>query len=979
MAILSTSNLLSEQRYDVSDARRIESAVRNDFDELITGVFTNTSQPYIVRGFSIITAGQIGVPATSLEMVVDPGCILNFNASASGTVFQVPTGTPNQVLNPAINTNVTGSFAASATCYVGIDYNRFADASTNVTKYIWNSASNSEIETVAPAAQTLTFEIVISTSTWASSVAPVAIVTTGPSGEVVSISDCRWNLYALETGGLSPSPNYSYPWSAGRTQPPVTVSSANPSATPFLGGEKQLSCFKDWANAVMSTLWEIKGTSSWFSLPSSGTLPSLTSLLQDLGNTVITGSGEISNGIIPNSDPILVTTGTIVYTSNQLNSLASTAGVSDGDYIFGTGIPSGTTVVSISGSTITMSKTASLNGTAIGVTFYPPSAITSPGQINWDQPIQIRVIGSSLTYQLAANPSSTDITLSDDQVAYITFVRDVTIAPNLIFVSGSPTLVSVGAVSWTSPLQAGDYIKVASNTTSDYYQILSVDSASQVTLAANVSVADGTGSSGAQAQYAFGTYTVSASPSSNRNIYIASRESVPVGGNVFWLFMRQDNGGSPRVYVRFLSQELDNGESVEVSGTTSQELLQYIGAASAASSNPQYVSALNPNSVPQITSFTVGAGSTVGAGQYFYINSSANARTYCFWFKVSGSGSAPVLPNISNYVQVTILSSDSATAVATKLANAFNTTVYLDFAAIASSNTVTVTNTSAGTCVAASNGTVASPFAVLVSQNGTGNGNYIVQDGNNLTLAIKELDQALGGLYASIDAPSYDETVEVVASGATPPNSLNGPVANGTTITIPLNSRESNSLAQYTVGAGTLLVYLNGQFVDVESGAYTEVGTAGAPSNQIEIVSFPGGGLVVGDELQFRIVVGGGGSSGIVGPSGPAGATGPAGPAGADALNGPITISTKTSSYTVLSTDKFLKGDCTSGNLTFTLPLASVSTSKVFYFKRIDASANTIFVTAAGSDLIDGVSSIPLTVQWQSLSIVSDGTTWSIF
>jgi hypothetical protein len=977
MAILTTSNLLSEQRYDISDARRIESGVRNDFDTLITAVVTGTAQGYIVRGFSLLTSGAIGSAANGLELVVDPGSILSIDASVSGTVYQTPIGTPNQILNAAVNTKVSGSFAASSTNYVGIDYNRFPDPTTDVQKYIWDASSNSEIPEIAPAAQTLTFEIFITTSVWAENVLPIAIVDTDANGNVVSISDCRWMLYSLETGGLAPNPNYTYPWTEGRTQPPVTTTSD--SVDPFVGGDKQLDSLKAWMDAIMSILGEVKGTPFWFTGPSVGPtptpLPSLQSLFQDLGNTVITGPGEISNGILPNSDSILITTGNITATSNQLTTLGSVAGLVNGDYIFGTGIQAGTTIINISGSTITMSQPATLNGTGITVTFYSPSVITAPGQINWDQNIYIRVIGSSLTYILAANPTSTDITLADDEVAYITLVRDVPIAPNLIFTTGSPVVTSVGSVTWTSGLLAGDLVKVASDTSSGYYTILSVNTPSQVTLTSNVLLADNTGPTGAQAQYAFGSYSAAPTPSTTRNIYIAPRADVPMNGNTFWLFLREDNGGAPRVYIRFLAQELDNGESVNVSGTTSLELLQYIGAPSAASSKPQYVSALNPGSLTQITGITIGAGSTITSGQYFLLYSSNNARQYAVWFKVSGVGSAPVVPYFNSSIEVDILTGDSATAVATKLAAALNTTPSVDFSATSGAGTVTVTNTSAGTSNSASNVNVGAPFAISITQSGTGVGNNVIHDGDSLTLAIKELDQAIGNIEASLNNPAYDEVVEIVASGATPPTSLNGPLPNTTVITLPLDSRTGNSLAQYTVGKGILEVFLNGQFIDVESGAYSEVGAPGTPSNQIEILTFPDG-LVVGDELEFRFSGGGGGGGGGQGAAGPAG---PQGPRGFDALQGPIPISTKNSNYTVTGSDCFLRANCASNPITFTLPLASVSTGDAFYFKKTDVTTDYMYVTASGSDLIDGFATQSTNVQYDEFSVISDGTNWNIF
>ena len=973
MAILSTVNWLSEQRVGTDDVRRIESASRSDWDTSVTSVLTGTSQGYIIRGFSIVVAGAIGSAANGLQMVVDPGAVLHIAASVSGTIFQTPFGTPNQVLNAATNTNVTGSFTANSTNYIGIDYNRFADPTTDITKYIWNASANDEITTIAPAAQTLTYKIIITTSVWASTTLPVAKVVTDGNGNVVSVSDCRWMMYSLETGGINPNPGFVYPWAAGRSQPPVTTTSN--SVDPFNGGDKQIDSLKAWMNAIMSSILAIQGTPFWFSGSSGGgPTPSIMGLFQDLGNTVITGSGEISNGILPNSNSILVTTGNVTSGSNQLTGLASVVGLANGDFVFGTGISLGTTILGIVGSTITLSQVATLNGSGITVTFYAPGVITTPGQINWDQPIFIRVIGSALTYEIAANPSSTDISLADDQVAYITLVRDVPVTPNLIFTTGSPIVTSVGAVTWTSGLLAGDSVKVGSNPYSGYYQILTVDSTSQVTLTSSVLAPDNTGPTGTQAKYAFGSYLATPTPSTSRDIFISSRETVPVNGNVFWLFLREDNGGSPRVYIRFLSEELDNGQSVQVSGTTSLELLQYIGSAGASDSKPQYVSSLNPGSIPQVTNITIGSGATISAGQYFLIYSSANARQYPVWFKVNGVGSAPVVANTNSIIEVDILSSDSSTAVATKLANAFNSSPPIDFSATSGAGTLVVTNTSSGATNPASNVNVGAPFAITIAQSGTGVGNYVVKDGDNLTLAIKELDRAIGNIESALNSPSYDEVVEIVASGATPPTSLNGPITVGTNITLPNNTREGNIPQKYTVGSGVLMVFLNGQFLDLEGGAYTEVGTVGTPSSQIQIQY----GLVVGDELEFRISAGGGGSGGGVGPAGPAGAQGPR---GFDALAGPVAISTKVgpTTYTVLGSDCFLEANCSSGVVNFNLPTAATVTGNAFYFKKVDSSFSNMNIVPAGVDTIDGLSILTTNTQYESFSIISDGAKWNIF
>ena len=78
---------------------------------------------------------------------------------------------------------------------------------------------------------------------------------------------------------------------------------------------------------------------------------------------------------IPNA---LTTTGNIVAMSNQLTSLASTAGISFGQFIIGSGIPLDTTVLAISGSTVTMSNNATANTTGVTVVFNSLAADEQP-------------------------------------------------------------------------------------------------------------------------------------------------------------------------------------------------------------------------------------------------------------------------------------------------------------------------------------------------------------------------------------------------------------------------------------------------------------------------------------------------------------------------------------------------------------------------------------------------------------------------
>ena len=75
-----------------------------------------------------------------------------------------------------------------------------------------------------------------------------------------------------------------------------------------------------------------------------------------------------------------------------------------------------------------------------------------------------------------------------------------------------------------------------------------------------------------------------------------------------------------------------------------------------------------------------------------------------------------------------------------------------------------------------------------------------------------------------------------------------GTLSSGSTITLPTDSRASGATRYYTVGAGYLSVYLNGQLLDPGED-YAEVGTAGTDSNSITISQ----DLNDGDRITFRI------------------------------------------------------------------------------------------------------------------------------
>lgn len=657
-----------------------------------------------------------------------------------------------------------------------------------------------------------------------------------------------------------------------------------------------LGSFKDWADALMTSIKEIKGTAYWYS---TGTAGSLESLRQDLGNTVVTGRGKISH-----SD-------------------------------------------------------------------------TTAGQINWEDDINLRIIGSDLKYTIKENLNSSHIILDEDEAAYVSLIRNIDVTPNLIFVNSSVFVESVGSVSWTTGLEPGDWVKISSDPDSKYYEIDSVINGYSVNLV-DPFAGTSTGPSGAKAKYSYGYYETSASPSTDRHIRVANRKEVPSGDNVFWLFLRSDNGGSiPRVYIRFMGSELQQGEDRQISDNQTLEVLQYIGSPLESATEPQYVSALNPGSVKEIREITVGDASTISSNEYFLISSSSDARLYYVWFNKDGSGVDPEVPGADAGLEVNILTGDTDEDVANALSAVLNGTFFEDFYAYPgiTPDIVIVENTSAGECADAVNFDVGAPFSITTTQQGTGLGNHVIVDGDNLTLAIKKLDRSLASLLIALDDPSYEEFVDIVASGEIPPDSLDGPISSGTLIQLPLHSRISNIPYEYTVGQGRLEVRLNGVFLRLGDD-WNEVGVPESTSDQIEILL----DLEAGDVLSFRASVGGGGggAGGGVGPQGPPGPAGPTGADGADAIGGPVAISTKNSNYTVTTSDNVLLADCSGGPVTFTLPPAASATGQVFFFKKIDSSSNAMNIQGDGSELIDDLNTQSTMTQWESFTMVTNGTQYYI-
>lgn len=90
-----------------------------------------------------------------------------------------------------------------------------------------------------------------------------------------------------------------------------------------------------------------------------------------------------------------------------------------------------------------------------------------------------------------------------------------------------------------------------------------------------------------------------------------------------------------------------------------------------------------------------------------------------------------------------------------------------------------------------------------------------------------------------------------------------------------------------------------------------------------------------------------------------------------------LTVLTATSAYTITVSDQAIIADTTTGSFTLTLPTAATA-GRLFSIKKVDANSNVVTIATTGGQLIDGVSTLKLTEQFQSVALMSNGTGWEV-
>ena len=70
--------------------------------------------------------------------------------------------------------------------------------------------------------------------------------------------------------------------------------------------------------------------------------------------------------------------------------------------------------------------------------------------------------------------------------------------------------------------------------------------------------------------------------------------------------------------------------------------------------------------------------------------------------------------------------------------------------------------------------------------------------------------------------------------------------------------------------------------------------------------------------------------------------------------------------------------DASGGGFSLTLPEAGFWNDRVLRIKKTDATGNAVTIAAAGSETIDGASSVAINTQYHCRQFMSDGQNWHI-
>lgn len=91
-----------------------------------------------------------------------------------------------------------------------------------------------------------------------------------------------------------------------------------------------------------------------------------------------------------------------------------------------------------------------------------------------------------------------------------------------------------------------------------------------------------------------------------------------------------------------------------------------------------------------------------------------------------------------------------------------------------------------------------------------------------------------------------------------------------------------------------------------------------------------------------------------------------------------LALVTKTEAYTATDSDAVILCNATAGAFSITLPTAVGRAGRIFTIKKTDSTGNAVTVDGDGAETIDGATTQVIATQYNSITIISDGSEWHI-
>ena len=264
MAIQSRVNYVGGLRIDLPDLLATDSYIVSDIRNLLISLTGETS--YVVQGLEITNWSGLTV----------------FVNIANALIF-----CPNNTVAPFYK-GLSGDADLSITLQSDSDvYLELVLETTTggpVTKGFWDSLAitadspaGSEFTEAIDSQVIVVPKLVQRFGGFTPNSIKIAKITTKAS-EVESIVDSRELFFRLATGGAVPNKSATFPWDSLIRQEPVESSgtpsqlAATNAASVYYSStvdgtvinDKGIKSFKDWLNAIMTTMREIKGTPTWY-------------------------------------------------------------------------------------------------------------------------------------------------------------------------------------------------------------------------------------------------------------------------------------------------------------------------------------------------------------------------------------------------------------------------------------------------------------------------------------------------------------------------------------------------------------------------------------------------------------------------------------------------------------------------------------------------------------------------------------------